>query len=579
MAPSSLLQPPLRPIETLRQSCAIALRALVPKVADGCTLDLHLEGTWQRLGCLHRRPGVQAALCRHTLGAQAPGAWQLLESGETLTRTHTSALARPKGGSLPQELLVDALLAPFGKDTLSVMVLPLRTEAGRGLGIVTLYSDQPTDVFDPSAQQFAERLLQATAAAVEPLCGGAPSAGADFSHTPQQHMQRLSVARKAFAAMATPPDILDELCRLLVTAKVGVAASLVDFRGPSDRDHHTVLAGHDEAGKAQLMAFVQAHPEYLAPPTERDAYVEADRPPAPGPWGSLGNIVALPLEVRRHPYGQVLLYRELGVTGSAGAAAAFFIDELLALACEAIDRLWLGEEVQEAVIIRDNFLSIASHELRTPLTALNLQLENLARFARRQPDGAVGQLMTEKVARAFKQTGRLMQLIDNLLDVVTLRAGPMKVSPALTEISMFCRAILRRWANEAARAGCDLRVHCPDTLTGMWDSYRMEQVFDHLLANAIKYGAGRPIELTVSHDDTSITLTLTDGGIGIAPNAHERIFGEFERAVSPREFGGLGLGLYLSRGIIEAHGGRMDVLPTAAHGAIFQITLPKGAKI
>ena len=146
------------------------------------------------------------------------------------------------------------------------------------------------------------------------------------------------------------------------------------------------------------------------------------------------------------------------------------------------------------------------------------------------------------------------------------------------EISTFCRSILARWAHEAARAGCELRVHCPETLTGLWDSYRMEQVFDHLLANAIKYGAGRPIELTVSHDETSIYLTLTDSGIGIAPSAHERIFGEFERAVSPREFGGLGLGLYLSRGIIEAHGGHMDVLPTAAHGAIFQITLPKGAQ-
>ncbi len=243
--------------------------------------------------------------------------------------------------------------------------------------------------------------------------------------------------------------------------------------------------------------------------------------------------------------------------------------------CDAIDKLWLQEDVDQGSTMRENFLSIASHELRTPLTALNLQLENLGRMARQSQDASFCARMSEKMARAFKQTGRLSQLIDNLLDVVALRTGTIKVATTLTQVKQFLKLTLDRWIHEAHKAGCVLSVECPDTITGMWDGYRMGQVLDHLLANAIKYGAGRPIELKVQHNDSEILLTLKDGGIGVPPHVAERIFGAFERAVSPREFGGLGLGLFLSRGIVEAHGGHMRVCTQDVHGAEFHITLPK----
>jgi signal transduction histidine kinase len=110
---------------------------------------------------------------------------------------------------------------------------------------------------------------------------------------------------------------------------------------------------------------------------------------------------------------------------------------------------------------------------------------------------------------------------------------------------------------------------------GGWDRLRLEQITTNLLSNAIKYGPGKPIEITLAGDEQRATLRVRDQGIGIAAEDHGRIFERFERAVSPRRYGGFGLGLWIVRRVADALGGTIDVESRPGAGATFTVTLPR----
>jgi signal transduction histidine kinase len=129
---------------------------------------------------------------------------------------------------------------------------------------------------------------------------------------------------------------------------------------------------------------------------------------------------------------------------------------------------------------------------------------------------------------------------------------------------------------ELARSGSTLQVHGERSLSGRWDQNRLEQIATNLLANAIKYGEGRPIDVTVSSDGDSATLLVSDHGIGIAPDMQRRIFERFERAVTGVQYGGLGLGLYVVQQLVHAHGGAVHLESTLGAGATFTVVLPRG---
>jgi signal transduction histidine kinase len=109
---------------------------------------------------------------------------------------------------------------------------------------------------------------------------------------------------------------------------------------------------------------------------------------------------------------------------------------------------------------------------------------------------------------------------------------------------------------------------------GRWDRLRLEQVLTNLLTNALKYGAGRPVDVEVGSAEGQALWRIRDRGIGIPPEALGRIFGRFERAVSARAYGGLGLGLYISQQIVRAHGGRIEVQSRVGEGSVFSAHLP-----
>jgi signal transduction histidine kinase len=227
------------------------------------------------------------------------------------------------------------------------------------------------------------------------------------------------------------------------------------------------------------------------------------------------------------------------------------------------------QQLKEAVAIREDFMTIASHELRTPLTALTLQLDVLAR----RIDG--GGPEVRRLETALRQAQRLEGLISELLAVSRISTGKLRPHPEAVDLAALAREIVERMADTAARAGCELRVDARPVV-GRWDPHQLDQVVTNLIGNALKYGAGHPVDVVVDGADGVARLVVRDHGIGIAPELVPRIFDRFERAVSSSHYGGLGLGLYIADQIVRAHGGRIEVATQPGEGATFTIVLPVG---
>ncbi|MCP3139939.1 sensor histidine kinase [Pyxidicoccus xibeiensis] len=230
-------------------------------------------------------------------------------------------------------------------------------------------------------------------------------------------------------------------------------------------------------------------------------------------------------------------------------------------------------ETQEAVRARDEFLSVAAHELRTPLTSLRLHLQLL----QRQVGVAQPALSAELAPRAQvleRQLSRLGSLVNTLLDVSRLAAGKLSLEPRELDLAQMVRQMVDAFAEEFSRAGSALSVHLDGPLMGSWDPLRVEQVLVNLLSNAVKYGAGRPVEVSLAGEGHTAVLAVKDHGIGISEDGMARLFGKFERAVSERHYGGLGLGLYITRQIVEAMGGSITVRSAQGQGSTFILRLP-----
>jgi signal transduction histidine kinase len=235
------------------------------------------------------------------------------------------------------------------------------------------------------------------------------------------------------------------------------------------------------------------------------------------------------------------------------------------------------ELAEKAVAARDEFLSVASHELRTPLTPLGLRLQMLRRELSLPPPHSSPERTWHHLDVARRQVKKLVELVDDLLDVSRISAGRLELHPARVDLTEVVQEAVRRFEPEALRAGCALTLEVDGALMGRVDPLRFEQVLDNLLSNALKYGAGKPVHVRLERRDGRARLTVRDEGMGIAPEALERIFDRFERAVSERHFGGLGLGLYIVRRIVSASDGTISAASVPGQGATFTVELPLSA--
>jgi PAS domain S-box-containing protein len=236
------------------------------------------------------------------------------------------------------------------------------------------------------------------------------------------------------------------------------------------------------------------------------------------------------------------------------------------------ERLRLAR-AEEAMKARDEFLAIASHELKTPITSLGLQTEMLLKLGERSVDALLSDARPS-LRTIHRQNVRLAHLVQALLDVTQITAGRLALRREPVDLAAVVRGAMERWRDALERAHCRLDLRVGGSIPGIWDRERLEQVIDNLLANAVKFGAGKPVEVSVEARGGSAHLAVEDHGIGIPPDQQRRIFERFERAVPTTHYGGFGLGLWVVRNIVQAHGGEISVSSEPGRGSRFEVTLP-----
>jgi signal transduction histidine kinase/CheY-like chemotaxis protein len=288
----------------------------------------------------------------------------------------------------------------------------------------------------------------------------------------------------------------------------------------------------------------------------------------------LNSAITYPLIARGERIGTLLLARS--GTRKLTALDYSLTEDLAYRIGTAIDNSNLYREAQKAVRMRDEFLSIASHELKTPLTPLKIQTQQLLRLISKDSLATVDPARVAKMLEiSNRQIERLNKLIEDLLDISRISVGKMGLRIDSFDLMDLLHDLSTRFSGHLAAAGCAIRVHGPsDPVRVKWDNFRIEQVLVNLLTNATKYAPGKPVDFSVETSGEGVTISVTDQGIGIAPSDQSRIFQRFERAVSGTHFGGLGLGLYISTQIAEAHGGRIWVDSEVGRGSTFHLLLP-----
>jgi len=236
------------------------------------------------------------------------------------------------------------------------------------------------------------------------------------------------------------------------------------------------------------------------------------------------------------------------------------------------------QELQRAVGARDEFIATVAHELRNPIAPLTFQVR-LALNKAEQLAAAGTPVSVEWIQTQLRgveqRLHRLLETLDRLLDVSRLSTGRIDLQVEPMNLAEVMREVIDGFEAELAVARCKLTLSARGTPTGLWDRLRVEQVFRNLLSNAIRFGAGRPIEVAVDADRDFASVTIRDHGIGIAPDQQSKIFERFERGSEQRS-GGFGIGLWIVRNICVAMGGAVSVDSTLGEGACFTVMLPRG---
>lgn len=235
-------------------------------------------------------------------------------------------------------------------------------------------------------------------------------------------------------------------------------------------------------------------------------------------------------------------------------------------AAMAVDNARLLQESRDAVRVRDDFLAIAGHELNTPIATLKVQLHGF------RSASELSERSRARVDVVERQADRLAKLVAQLLDVSRIGAGRLVLEPEPVDLAEVVRDVVHRCEDDRARVGSALELQLT-SVVGNWDRLRLDQVATNLIANALKYGRGRPVRVAVEQVEGRARLVVEDQGIGIAPDRVARLFQRFERAVS-RDYGGFGLGLWIARQIVEASGGDVRVHSVPDVGSAFVVELP-----
>jgi signal transduction histidine kinase len=452
-------------------------------------------------------------------------------------------------------------LAPIAERMAGEAVAALPLASGeRTLGILAVVYDAPR-AFDPGEQMFAAAVARRCAEALE--------------RARMYVAERL--ARAEAVAARSRLAFLDQLSRFLAGApgEVELLAGVVRLAVPALADWAGVLvvdgaalrplaeAGPDALG-AGARAALAAHPDGTVAAALRGSRPAALEPVAGGPSLAVACIAA-----NGESVGALVLVSE-DPARRYGAEDLGLVAEVANRTGGAIGRARTLRDAQLAVRVREDFLHVASHELRGPLGTLRIALQ----LAAREADAGAAGAARQRLGIAQRQVERMVKLSERLLDVSRITSGRLELQRAPGDLTELARDVTAQLAEDAAAAGCPVTLRASGPVCFEFDSERLEEVLTNLLTNAFKYGRGAPITITIGERDGRALLEIRDHGIGIAPEDRERIFQRFERAVSARNYTGFGLGLWIVRRLVEAHGGTVRVESAPGDGAAFLVELP-----
>ncbi|QZI68026.1 hybrid sensor histidine kinase/response regulator [Pseudomonas protegens] len=232
-------------------------------------------------------------------------------------------------------------------------------------------------------------------------------------------------------------------------------------------------------------------------------------------------------------------------------------------------------DLEQAVRMRDDFMSIVAHEVRTPLNGLILETQLRKMHLARENAAAFSlDKMHAMVDRDERQIKSLIRLIEDMLDISRIRTGKLSIRPSRFDLAQLVRGLVENFAPQVEAAQSSLSLEAEQPLQGHWDEFRIEQVISNLLTNALRYGAKSPIQVRVYAQDGEARVEVRDHGIGISEENQKRIFQQFERVSASHVAAGLGLGLFISEQIVTAHGGTISVESRIGEGALFRVSLP-----
>jgi PAS domain S-box-containing protein len=252
-----------------------------------------------------------------------------------------------------------------------------------------------------------------------------------------------------------------------------------------------------------------------------------------------------------------------------------YAKQLASKAAQAVENARLYLKATEAVAARDEFMGVCSHELKTPLTSMKLQLQAAEQqVAQPAVRAALPEGLPRRLGVASRQLRRLEKLIEDMLDVSRIASGRLTMTLEPLSVREVVADTLEQMGERLGASGVRVELEVEEDGQVRGDRLRLAQVLDNLLTNALKYGEGQPVRVRVARGEGRSRVVVEDRGPGIPPEDQERIFRRFERAASTRPVSGLGLGLYISRQIAEAHGGTLTVQSAPGEGARFALELP-----
>lgn len=300
-----------------------------------------------------------------------------------------------------------------------------------------------------------------------------------------------------------------------------------------------------------------------------------------GPWSDIPVVFIInrnPRSTRTHPFAEMLI----GTANVSLLERPFGVMTLILMVQVALKARQKQYQIRnlikakdEALGKRDEFLNIVSHELKTPITALRLQVQLRKRaITKNNPWAFEPAQVRSLVDLSDKQVERLTRLVDEMLDLSRIDSGKLALSKSEGELGQIVKEVVEFMKLQYASSEVPLRIDATESVFGQWDHDRLEQVIINLLTNALKYGENTPVTVSVYREDSFGYVTVADQGPGISEENKKKIFQRYERGSATSSVSGLGLGLYISKQIIELHHGQIIIDSAPGAGAKFILKLP-----